>query len=144
VYQGKPTLSCLEYVLNFEQFDKSKTCTYVSDWMFESFREATVLNGDFLHLAADGASNAIGSIVEFESLSHPTRSNDVALSVCIAHQNEWSGGYASGTIAFAEPANDELGLIIDKSRKIQVRMSCLSQRMAAYCDIQTETIASLC
>jgi hypothetical protein len=64
--------------------------------------------------------------------------NDVALSVCIAHQNEWSGGYASGTIAFAEPANDEFGLIIDKSHKIQVRMSRLSQRMAVYHDIQTE------
>jgi hypothetical protein len=64
--------------------------------------------------------------------------NDVALSICIAHQNERSGGYASGTIAFAEPANDELGLIIDKSHKIQVCMSRLSQRMAVYCDIQTE------
>ncbi len=59
VYQGKPTLSCLEYVLNFEHFDKSKTCTNVSDWIFENFHEATLLNGDFLQLAADGASNAM-------------------------------------------------------------------------------------
>lgn len=64
--------------------------------------------------------------------------NDVALRVCIAHQNEWLGGYASGTIAFAEPANDELGLIIDKSHKIQAHTSQSSQRIAAYCDIQTE------
>jgi hypothetical protein len=106
--------------------------------MCESFCEATVLNDDFLQLAADGASNAIGSIADFESPSCPTRLNDVALSVCIAHQNEWSGGYASGTIAFAEPANDEHGLIIDKSHKIQVRMSRSSQKMAVYCDIQTE------
>ena len=106
--------------------------------MFVSFSEATLLNGDFIQFAADGASNAVGSIAEFESLSRPNRSNDVALSVCIAHQNERSGGYASGTIAFAEPANDELGAIIDKSHKIQVRMSRSSQRMAIYCDIQTE------
>jgi hypothetical protein len=106
--------------------------------MFESYCEATLLNGDFLQLAADGASNAIGSIVEFESLSRPTRLNDVALSICIAHQNEQLGGYASGTIAFAEPAIDKLGSIIDKNHKIQVRMSCSSQRMAVYCDIQTE------
>ncbi len=138
MYQGKPTLSCLEHVLNFERFDKSKTCTNFSDWMFESFCEATVLNGDFLQLAADGASNAIGSIVEFESLSRHIRLNDVALSVCIADQNERSGGYASGTFAFAEPANDELGLIIDKSHKIQVCMSRSSQRMTVYRDIQTE------
>jgi hypothetical protein len=76
--------------------------------MFESFCEATLLNGDFFQLAADGASNAIGLIAEFKSLSCPTHSNDVALSICIAHQNEWLGGYASGTIAFAEQANDEL------------------------------------
>jgi hypothetical protein len=138
VYQGKLTLSGLEYVLNFEHFDKSKTCTNVSDWMFESFCEATLLNGDFLQLAADGASNAIGSIAEFESLSRPSRSNNVGLSICIAHQNERLGRYASGTIAFAEPDNDELGSIIDKSHKIQVRMSRLSQRTAVYCDIQTE------
>ncbi len=138
MYQGKPTLSGFEYVLNFEHFDKSKTCTNVSNWMFERFCEATLLNGDFLQLAADGASNAIGSVAELESLSRPTRSNDVALSICTGHQHERLGGYVSGTIAFAEPANDELSSIIDKNRKIQVRMSHLSQRMAVYHGIQTE------
>jgi hypothetical protein len=60
------------------------------------------------------------------------------LSVCIAHQNEQSGGYASGTIAFTVPANQELGDILDKSHGIQVRLSRLSTRMAIYYDIQVK------
>jgi hypothetical protein len=75
-------------------------------------------NQDINQLAADRASNAIGSIAEYESLAQLIRSNDVELSVCIAHQNERSGGYASGTIAFAVPANQELGDILDKSHRI--------------------------
>jgi hypothetical protein len=98
----------------------------------ESFLEATLHNKDINQFLADGASNAIGSIVEYESLSCPTRPNDVQLSVCFAHQNEQSGGYASGTITFAVPTNKELGDILEKSQKIQVRLSCSSHRMAIY------------
>ncbi len=95
-------------------------------------------NQDINQLAVDGASNAIGSIAKYESLAQPTRSNDVELSVCIAHQNERLGGYALGTIAFAVPANQELGDILDKSHGIQVRLSCSSTRMAIYHNIQVK------
>ncbi len=104
--QDTTTLDNLEYTLNFERFDKpSKTCANVSAWIFESFSEASLCNKDINQFSADGASNAIGSIAEYEALSRPTRPNDVQLSVRFAHQNERSGGYASGKIAFAEPAN---------------------------------------
>jgi hypothetical protein len=102
----------------------------------ESFLEATLHNKDINIFLADGALNAIGSIVEYESLSCPTRPNDVQLSVCFAHQNERSGGYASGTITFAVPANKELGDILEKSHKIQVRLSRSSHRMAIYREVQ--------
>jgi hypothetical protein len=130
------TLDNLEYILNFERFDKPKTCANVSDWIFESFSEALLCSGDINQFSADGASNAIGSIAEYEALSRPTRPNDVQLSVCFAHQNERSGGYASGTIAFAEPANKELGDILEKSHSVQVRLSRSSRRMAIYSEIQ--------
>jgi hypothetical protein len=106
--------------------------------MAESFVEASLTNQDINQLAADGASNAIGSIAEYESPAQLTRSNDVELSVCIAHQNEWSGGYASGTVAFAVPANQELGDILDKSHGIQVHLSRSSTRIAIYHDIQVK------
>ncbi len=106
--------------------------------MAESFVEALLTNQDINQLAADGASNAIGSITKYESLARPTRSYDVELSVCIAHQNERLGGYASGTIAFAVPANQELGDILDKSHGIQVCLSHSSTRMAIYHGIQVK------
>ncbi len=96
----------------------------------------TLHNKDINQFLDDGASNAIGSIAEYESLSHPTRPNDVQLSVCFAHQNEQSGGYASGTITFAIPANKELSDILEKSHKIQVRLSHSSHRMAIYNEVQ--------
>ncbi len=43
-----------------------------------------------------------------------------------------------GTIAFAVPANQELGDILDKSHGIQVRLSRSSTRMAIYHDIQVK------
>jgi hypothetical protein len=48
------------------------------------------------------------------------------------------GGYALGTIAFAVPANQELGDILDKSHGIQVHLSRSSTRMAIYHDIQVK------
>jgi hypothetical protein len=125
-------------VLTFEIIDKPKTCANVCDWMAESFVEASLTNQDINQLAADGASNAIGSTAEYELLTQPTRSNDVELSVCNAHQNEWLGGYAVGMIAFAVPANQELGDILDKSHGIQVGLSRSSIRMAIYHDIQVK------
>jgi hypothetical protein len=133
-----PTLDNLEYVLNLEKNDKPKTCVNVCDWMAESFVEASLTNQDINQLAADGSSNAIGSVAKYESLARLTRSNDVELSVCIAHQNERSGGYALGTIAFAVPANQELGDILDKSNGIQVRLSRSSTVMGIYHNLQVK------
>ena len=104
--------------------------------MFESFEQIKIKNSDINQLSADGASNAIGSVAEYESLARPTRSNDVSFNVCIAHQNERSGGLASGTIEFAEPKNEELGTVIGKGHKIQVRIGRASSRMGVYGSVQ--------
>jgi hypothetical protein len=67
--QTKSKLSDFEYVLNFEKFDKPKTLVNISDWIFESFECAKLKHADLNQFAADGTSNAIGSVFEFESLS---------------------------------------------------------------------------
>ena len=97
--KGNPVLANMEYILNFERFDKPKTCEHVSSWIAKSLREATVKDYDVSVLSADGASNAEYS------------------DVCLAHQNERSGGFASGTICFAsEPdVNKELGSIWERT-----------------------------
>lgn len=132
---GKPTLACLEMIINFERFTQSKTCTNVSDWMHESISEAKVANSDFAQLSADGASNAIGSLQEFEVLTRPERPNEVDFTVCLAHQNERSGGMASGTIKNAE-SNYELGAELKKNHEIQVRINRAPARLHVLQDVQ--------
>jgi hypothetical protein len=106
--------------------DPSKTIANVTDWMLESCKESSIQQDDWGQLAADGGSNAIGSICKFEII---TRSEDsgqessLDFNVCYSHQNERSGGYASGTVNFADNQNDALGEILKKSHGIQVRIS---------------------
>jgi hypothetical protein len=57
--------------------------------------------------------------------------------VCYAHQNERSGGYASGTIKCAEPVKEALGDILLKNHQIQARISRSAARMNVYRDIQS-------
>jgi hypothetical protein len=63
---GKPILDHLEYVLNFERFTKSKTIANITEWMFESTSEGKVQKDDFGRLSADGGSNAVGAVQEYE------------------------------------------------------------------------------
>jgi hypothetical protein len=104
--------------------------------MKSSCTESRIINSDFSQLTADGASNAIGSMQEFEVLTRAGRSNDVDFAVCHAHQNERSGGKASGTVA--EVMNDELGDVLKKSHEIQVCISRAPKRMHIYRQIQNK------
>ena len=137
-------------MLNFEHFSKPKTIENVTAWMFDSLDQVGIKSGDINQLSADGASNAIGSVAEYESLSRTDRSNDVLITRCLAHQNERSAGYASGTLKFAQPKNEALGAILKKSHKIQVDIShaptrlsfCLSKRKGSVsrCSSQTHQL----
>jgi hypothetical protein len=95
-----------------------------------------ITNPDFSQLPANGASNAIGSMQEFKVLTHTGCSNYVDFAVCYAHQNERSGGKASGTVKFAEAANNNLEDVLKKSHKIQVCISRAPKRMHAYQQVQ--------
>ena len=136
IRQGKSTLDHLELVLNFEHFQQPKTCANVSDWMNDSFVAAHVKHSDLHQLSADGASNAIGSLAEYEVLSRASHPNNVDFNVCLAHQNERSGGYTSGTIKFAEPVNDELGGVLTKNHQSHVRLNWYAPRMKVYCSVR--------
>lgn len=126
----------LEYVGNFERFDEAKTIENVAEWMRESIEAAHIEDADMNQLCADGATNAKGSIAEYEALARTRRSNHVDVDVCISHQNQRSIGYASGTLEFAEPVNDELGAVLHKSHEIIVHLFRSFVRMAAYNEVQ--------
>ena len=59
-------------------------------------------------------------------------------NVSAAHQNERSGGYASGVLKFADNPNEDLGNILKKNHEIQVRIHRNPGRMKIYRDIQTQ------
>ncbi len=94
-----------------------------------------VNHSDLNQVTADGAGNAIGSVSEYESRTRSYRGNDVEVEVCIAHQNERSGGYASGTIKFEELVNVDLGTFLAKSHKLQTFLSRSTERMSVYKDV---------
>ena len=134
-----PELSSLSFPLNFERFTKPKTCKNVKEWMSESLVASKLDKEDFIQLSADGGSNAIGSVQEFEVIGREEgRSNSTDFAVCFAHQNERSGGYASGTAKFADNPNEQLGEHLKKNHEIQVFVNRAPKRMDEYNGIQTK------
>jgi hypothetical protein len=105
--------------------------------MQDSCAESGILSEDWAQLSADGGSNAVGSIQEYEVVScSEGQQTSVEFNICYSHQNERSGGYASGTMKFADKPNEELGAIQRKSHEIQVWISQAPKRMKLYSDIQ--------
>jgi hypothetical protein len=109
--------------------------------MLDSCKESTIQQDDWGQLAADGGSNAIGSIREFELVTRSEdggRESSLDFNICYIHQNERSGGYASGTVKFADSQNDALGDILKKSHIIQVRINRSNTRMTVFHEVQNE------
>ncbi len=96
-----------------------------------------ILSEDWAQQSADSGSNAIGSIQEYEVVSRSEgQQTNVEFNICYSHQNELSGGFASGTMKFADTPNEELGANLRKSHEIQVRIDWSQKRMKLYSDIQ--------
>jgi hypothetical protein len=101
-------------------------------------------HADVNQFADDGASNAIGSMSEYESLLQTACPNEEHFDVCYAHQNQRSGGYTSGTLKFAEPVNTALGEILIKNHQIQVHICRSINRIKVYCNVQKAIQANPC
>lgn len=130
-----PQVANLEIPLNFECFNQSKTVDVVAQWMDESIKESNLEASDFCQLVADGGSNAIGSVQEYEVLTRTSengRSNSQEFNVCVAHQNQRSAARACGTGDFVQNENEELCAILKKSHEIQERTHRNSNRMNEY------------
>ncbi len=64
--------------------------------------------------------------------------------MCVVHQNERAGGYASGTHDFAQPVNPELGELLKKSHTIQVRLARSDAWLKHYHDVKDKNACSPC
>ena len=111
-----------------------ETSVRVEEWMSVSVVETRTLSSDFNHLIADGGSNAIGGVQEYEVVTRVEggRRNAIDFNICFNHQNERSSGFASGTIDFADNPNAALGVVLKKHHKIQVRIHRSPKRMGFF------------
>ena len=79
--------------------------------MFESTAEGKVWKDDFGCQAADGGCNAVGAVQEYEAVGREQggRTNNTDFTICHAHLQELSGGFAVGTAMFASLPNEHAG-----------------------------------
>lgn len=138
LFQVEPLMGNLEYPINFERFTLPKSIDNIVNWMKGSFTAVQVKPSDPSQMTADGASNAIGSVAELEAQTRTERSNDIGLDICVAHQNERAGGYASGTHDFVNPVNEDLGDVLKKSHTLQVRLGRSANRMDVLREIMKD------
>ena len=134
-----PVLDNLEFPLNFKRFDIPKTVDNVTKWMFDSTAAAKLKKEDFGRLCADGGSNAVGSVQEFEVVGREEgcgRSNNTDFVVCLAHQQQRSGGFASGTAKFASLPNEPLGGVLKKNHTIHQMINRNSDRVGIFRCVQ--------
>ena len=136
---GKPILDNFEYALNFERFKEPKTISNVTKWMYATTAAARIAKEGIGRLSADGGSNAVRSVQEFEVVQREEgggRSNNTDFVVCMAHQLQRSAGYASGTVKFASLPNEPLGAVLKKNHTLHVRMNASTGRVTAYRRVQ--------
>ncbi len=86
---------------------------------YDSCAESGILSKDWAQLSADGGSTAIGLIQEYEVVSRSEgQQTSVEFNIFYSHQNEHSGGFASGTMKFADKPNEKLVAILRKRHEI--------------------------
>ena len=89
-------------------------------------------------MSADGGSNAIGSIQEFEVVGQEKDEggmNNTDFNVCFSHQNEWSWGYAYGAVKFTSLPNEPLGEVLKKHHTIQQRINRHTGHVQVYREV---------
>jgi hypothetical protein len=113
--------SDLETVISFERFHEAKTSKNIADWLKTSHAKAG-LRGQFIMChSTDGASNAVGSSMEFQAMMDATKSSSIRHYTCYAHQVNRSAKFASGTGDFVANENRELSDVLKKLHEINGR-----------------------
>ena len=114
-FTGKAVVDHREYPINFECFGGPKAVENVTQWMYNSTSATNLPKEYFGRMLANDGSNATGSIQEFEVVGQEEdegRIKNTDFNVCFSHQNEQSGGYASGADNVTSLPNEPLGEVL--------------------------------
>jgi hypothetical protein len=128
----------LEAVLAFEQFPKSKTSENIADWLIKSHLRGGLNPEYILCHATDGASNAVGSAMEFQAITSAVRQSAIRQYVCLAHQVNRSAKFASGMGDFRITRNEELSNVLRKTHEINSRIFRNESRLKILFAVQNE------
>jgi hypothetical protein len=88
--------------------------------------------------ATDGASDAVGSSMEFQAMKDATKPDSIQHYTCYAHHVNRVAKYASGTGDSVQNNNAELGKVIKKMHKINACVYCSETCLKVLFQVQKD------
>lgn len=128
----------LEFILAFDQFTGLKTSKNIAEWLRKGHERAGIKPEMISSHSTDGASNAVGSALEFKAITEYLRETEIQHYTCFAHQVNRSAKFASGTGDFAVNQNPDLSLVLNKMHEINGRIIRNEKRLKILFDVQKE------
>jgi hypothetical protein len=89
-----------------------------------------------MYHSTDGASNAVASANHYRLLTEMNSDSSILYNTCLAHQNNRSAKYASGTGEFRTCSNTTLRDVLNKAHLIIARVHRTWQRLHVVRDVQ--------
>ena len=108
--------------------------------MYKSTSAANIPKEYFGRMSADGGSNAIGSIQEFEVVGQDEgkgRIKNTDFNVYFSHRNKRSGGHASSAVKVASLPNEPLWEVPKKKKHTIIKGSTGTQGMSRFIEKYT-------
>ena len=134
----EPNRCDLEAVLSFEKFPDMKTSANIASWLRKGHLRGGLKPEYILCHATDGASNAVGSAMEFMAITSAARETDIRTYVCLVHQVNRSAKWASGTGDFRENQNLDLSNVLKKLHEINARVYRNESRLKVLFKVQKD------
>lgn len=128
----------LEFVLAFDQFPEAKTSVHIAEWLNKGHLRGNLKAEYIMCHSTDGASNAVGSAMEFRSITSAVRAIEIRHYTCLAHQVNRSAKYSSGTGDFKHNANERLSRVLNKMHEINGRVYRSEKRLKVLFAVQKE------
>jgi hypothetical protein len=125
-------------VLSFKRFNGAKTGIGVMTWLYDEHLEKGLKPSYAVYHATDGASNAVASANHYRLLveMNGVYKSRILHNTCLAHQNNRSAKFASGTGDFKMCSSPVLQDILNKVHQIIAQVHRTHHRINAICQVQ--------
>lgn len=130
------SLEALEVVISFKKFDGAKSGIGVGKWLYDEHLHKGLKPKYMIYHSTDGASNAVASVNHYQVLAEMNTNTEIQHNTCLAHQNNRSAKFASGTGDFAICRNVTLRDVLNKTHQIIARVHRTGKRVEVVRDVQ--------